>query len=102
MRASCFQKKFGPLGGDWLAVRRLKDGSLAAIVGDATGKGVQASLVVHAVQSLWASALVEPEFEPARWLRHLNQVLLTMGRSQLQTVTVGLLIINERRITYWS
>lgn len=102
MRAFCYQKKYAPLGGDWLAVRRMEDGSLVAIVADATGKGVQASLVVHAVQSLWASALGESTFDPATWLRHLNRVLLTMGRTRLQTVTIGLLQIDRDRVTYWS
>jgi hypothetical protein len=104
LEAACFQDKSGPLGGDWFAVRRLPTGDLVVAVADATGKGVQASLVVHAVQSLWVDALLketEP-FDPARWLANLNRVLMVLGRTKSHTLSLGIAIVNQSQVRYWS
>jgi hypothetical protein len=103
VEAACYQEKSGPLGGDWFAVRRLPTGDLVIAVADATGKGVQASLVVHAVQSLWVDALLREEpFDPAQWLANLNRVLLVLGRTKSHTLSLGIAIVNRSEVRYWS
>ncbi len=102
VRVHTFQKKHHVLGGDWVGVRELPDGRVALLVSDASGKGVQAALVTHALQSLWANASLDPTFEPIAWLERANKTLLVLGKSQLQTMTIGLAIISVREIVYYS
>lgn len=97
-----YQQKHGLLGGDWLAARRLPSEDLAILVADATGKGVGAALVVHAVQSLWVSALNHPDFDPQAWLSTVNRTLLAMGRTTPHTMSLGLVIISASRLVFYS
>ncbi len=97
-----YQQKYHPLGGDWVGIRELDEGRVAVIVADASGKGVQAALVTHALQSLWASASLDEGFEPITWLERVNKTLLLLGRSQLQSMTIGLAIISASEIVYYS
>jgi serine phosphatase RsbU (regulator of sigma subunit) len=119
-----FQKKYGALGGDWLACETLPTGELAILVADATGKGIQAALVVHAVQSLWALAMDQcgatkesneersindrtqnkqhPRFDPVDWIHSVNRTLLRLGKTTPHTLTLGLLIISEQTLAFYS
>lgn len=99
---TCMQAKHDALGGDWMAWRTGRPGEVYFAVGDATGKGVQAALICHAVQSLWADALGKAEFDPEDFLRRANSTLVTLGRSQPHTLTLGILRMTETRLTYWS
>lgn len=99
---SCFQAKHEALGGDWMAVREGAEGEVFLAVADATGKGVQAALIVHAVQSLWADALAAPAFDPEAFLRRVNQTLFTMSKNHPHTLTMGILKLTATELMYWS
>ena len=96
------QKKYHPLGGDWMAVRVLDNGDTVFVVADVTGKGLGAALVVHALQSLWAKSLSEPEFDIQVWLDSVNRTLLTLGQKKPHTCTIGVLVLSENKLTYYS
>src|SRR5690606_20571795 len=87
----CVPKKYEQVGGDWAAVRQDANGDVYLLVVDAAGKGLQAALVTHAVQSLWAESLDWPGFDPDSWLKRLNTALLRLGEKQPHMVTAGLL-----------
>jgi hypothetical protein len=97
-----YQQKHHALGGDWVGVRELAGGEVAIIVADAAGKGVQAALVTHALQSLWASASLEPGFDPVLFLERVNKTLLILGRASAQTMTIGLALISAAEVVYYS
>jgi len=99
---ACMQRKFESIGGDWLAIHRWDDGTLVAVVVDATGKGMQAALVVHAIQSLWAMVLDEPAFDAAAWLARVNVALHRLGEKQAHSATIGVVVLAGVRLTYWS
>ena len=102
VEARFYQKKFHPLGGDWMALRTNQNGELIFAVADATGKGVSAALVVHAVQSLWAQALEKPNFNPRHWLESVNNTLLILGQNKPHTLTLGILVVSQTHIEYYS
>lgn len=88
------------VGGDWVAFRELEDGKIVLFVIDAVGKGIQAALVVHAVQSLWARTLSELTFNPEIWLHEVNETLLRLGEREAHSATIGMFVIAERTLTY--
>ena len=90
------------LSGDWVAFRMLSGDKIAVLVIDASGKGMQGALVVHAVQALWAASYSNPEFAPETWLGDLNTTLVRLGRKTLHTITVAIAIIDDKEITVWS
>ncbi len=101
-RIRIYQSKLGLLGGDWMATRTLPNGDQVLLVADATGKGMQAALVIHAVQSLWASALHESEFDPLTWIAGLNRTLWELGKRSAHTMTLGLVIVKAETVDYYS
>jgi serine phosphatase RsbU (regulator of sigma subunit)/predicted ester cyclase len=65
------------VGGDFYDFLELEDGRLGVVVGDATGKGVPAALVVSATSSmLRALAQVLGSFSPGEVLAQVNETLL--------------------------
>lgn len=100
--AYCFQKKHSQVGGDWAAMRLGDRGEFYAVVADAAGKGVQAALVIHAVQSLWAETLGRRNFEPSEWIGRVNHALCQLGEKQPHMVTMGIIRIENGLCTYWS
>ena len=99
----CLQLKHSTVAGDWMAVRKLENGTLLAVVADATGKGVQAALVTHAVQSLWADALgQEGDFDPEAWIQRVNRTLVRLGEKKPHSLTLGIALMSPARVTYWS
>ncbi len=97
-----FYLPFGILGGDWAASRKLPDGKVIIAIGDVTGKGVPAALVVQAVNSMWVSRLRTPEFDAIEWLESVNRTLLLLGEQTSQSMTVGIAIISPTELTYYS
>jgi hypothetical protein len=102
MQVYCLQLKHEKVAGDWMAVRRCSDGSLVLVIADATGKGMQAALVVHAIQSLWATTLDDPSFDAKSWLERANAALFRLGEKQTHSATVGVAVLRANRLTYWS
>lgn len=99
---SCFQKKHSEVAGDWMAVRGLNEEGAVVVVADVTGKGVQAALVVHAIQSLWADALGDETFDPEKWIRKVNFTLFRLGEKKKHSATIGVLLVQREEIHYWS
>jgi hypothetical protein len=97
-----FEKKHGILGGDWMAFRTLDSGDTISVLVDATGKGVAAALVIHAIQSLWADSLNKEFFHPREWILDVNRTLFQLGRRSAHTVTMGVVIISGDILTYYS
>ncbi len=102
LTADFYMLKHGSVGGDWFAAQVRPDGAMLVLVVDATGKGLQAALVVHAVQSLWTAAMSDETFDPKAWILRVNDVLTAMGQGSAHTVTLGLAEIRRARVTYWS
>lgn len=98
----CYQLKHDQVAGDWMALRTLEDHTVLALVADATGKGVQAALVVHAVQSLWADALSSESFDVPSWIQRVNRTLIRMGEKKAHSLTLGILTLKDNVLTYWS
>lgn len=61
------------VGGDFFQVLPLKDDSMLVVVGDVSGKGLQAAMNAS---SLVGALRNEPSHNPATVLEHLNQVML--------------------------
>ncbi len=61
------------VGGDFYRIVPLKDGSLLVLVGDVSGKGLDASMLVAAVMGSLAN---ETERSPASLLKYLNQAVI--------------------------
>jgi hypothetical protein len=102
LHVQCVSCKFEAVGGDWLTARQWRDGTFVMVVADATGKGMQAALVVHAVQSLWATALDDHSFDAEPWLQQVNRALYRLGERQPHTATLGLATLKDKRLTYWG
>jgi hypothetical protein len=102
LRVACYHVKHDKVAGDWMALRSMPNGDLIAVVADATGKGIQAALVAHALQSLWADSLADAEFDPAAWVARVNRTLYRLGETKPHSLTLGIVRIAGDRVTYWS
>jgi serine phosphatase RsbU (regulator of sigma subunit) len=71
------------VGGDFFQVLPVEDGSLMVVVGDVSGKGLQAAMNASTLVGAFRNEL---SHEPGTILQHLNQVLLgaapSMGSSK--------------------
>lgn len=99
--ARTYQIPCNDVAGDWLALRQTSAGTVA-LVADASGKGLQASLVIHAIQSLWAASLDEPSFDAEHWIRQVNRILVNLGQSELHVITLGLVVIRDNQLDYYG
>ena len=97
-----FHEKHNAVAGDWLAVKHGDDGRCVLIVADATGKGIQAALVVHALQSLWAEHQNDLARYPHEWLERVNRTLAVLGEGAPHSMTIGLCVVDQRSLQYWS
>jgi len=97
-----YQAHATKLGGDWVAARELPNGRYAIAVGDGTGKGVPAAMVVQTVQALWTAGLSNPNWDPLQWLQSVNRTLRTLGRQTPHTLTLGLVVVDAAEIVYYS
>lgn len=97
-----FHRPLGLLGGDWYAYRLLADGTSIIAVGDVTGKGVGAAMVVQSVQTLWAEALYSPQFVASEWLNTVHESLRQLGEQQILSLSMGLVVLRQHRLDYYS
>jgi hypothetical protein len=97
-----FHRRHDILGGDWMGARILGNGNLILAIADVTGKGVAASMVAQAIHALWALALTRETFDAESWLKDLNHALFVMGHTELHTATIGLAVVGDTQITYYS
>jgi serine phosphatase RsbU (regulator of sigma subunit) len=64
------------VGGDFYDFLELKDGQLGLIVGDATGKGVPAALVMASARSMLRAVAQASDYSPGDVLRRVNDSLV--------------------------
>jgi serine phosphatase RsbU (regulator of sigma subunit) len=64
------------VGGDFYDYFELEDGRVSLVVGDATGKGMPAALVVAATCSMLRAVAQDPAYSPGEVLAQVNEVLL--------------------------
>ncbi len=99
---SCHLLAHDRVGGDWFALRHVDSETMIVMVLDVTGKGMQAALIVHAVQSLWMESLDIPGFDPQRWMSIVNKALVRLGERTRHTLTMGIAVLTTDQLTYWS
>ena len=85
--AAAYHPALGEVGGDFFDVFEVADGDWCVVLGDVSGKGVEAAIVTsearHAVRS---HALREPA--PSDLMRALNRALVQSGGSRFCTVAL--------------
>jgi serine phosphatase RsbU (regulator of sigma subunit)/predicted ester cyclase len=72
-----FYRPAREVGGDFYDFLELKDGHLGLVVGDATGKGVPAALVMASVRSMLRAVAQASDYSPGEVLRRVNDPLVT-------------------------
>jgi serine phosphatase RsbU (regulator of sigma subunit) len=87
------------VGGDWYDVIALADGSVAFVVGDVAGKGVQAAAVMGQLRSS-ARAYIWEGHQPADVLSRLDQLFSALDLTDFTTAAVGIYQPGTRRMTY--
>ena len=73
---SPFYRPAREVGGDFYDLLELEDGRLGIVVGDATGKGVPAALVMASARSM-LRAVAQASYSPGDVLRRVNDPLAT-------------------------
>jgi serine phosphatase RsbU (regulator of sigma subunit)/predicted ester cyclase len=74
---SPFYQPAREVGGDFYDYFKLEDGRLGLIVGDATGKGVSAALVMASARSMLHAVAQASDYSPGEVLRMTNDPLVT-------------------------
>jgi serine phosphatase RsbU (regulator of sigma subunit) len=97
-----YHRRYSQIGGDWVALRRDRSRALYVLVADAAGKGVQAALVLHSVQALWAESLGNPHFDPEGWLKRVNSALCQLGTRKPHMLTLGIAKFSYNTCSYYS
>jgi len=76
------------VGGDYYDFHTAEDGTLTAVIGDATGHGLQAGTMVTAAKSLFNALASEPE--PVTYLKKTSWALKKMGfRKMFMAMTLA-------------
>ncbi|MFZ2960897.1 MAG: SpoIIE family protein phosphatase [Candidatus Ozemobacteraceae bacterium] len=89
----------GQVGGDYFEYTPIDDHSLAIIIGDVSGHGVSAALVMAMARAVFAHP--GSGKDPAKALSALNAVLLTtLKRKKMMTCLYGIFEINSRRFRF--
>ena len=73
---SPFYQPAREVGGDFYDIFELKDGRLGIVVGDATGKGVPAALVMTSARSMLRAVAQASDYSPGEVLRRVNDPLV--------------------------
>ena len=90
------------VGGDFYDLIRLPEGRACVIMGDVSGKGVEAASVSAAVKTALGAYAWEG-LSPARMVRSLNEFLLGFSRLEtFATLFVGIVDLAAGTITYCS
>src|SRR5829696_6260670 len=88
------------VGGDFYDFHLLPDGKLGLVVGDATGKGVPAALVMSSTRSM-LRALARASNSPEEVLEQVNDLLVTdIPTNMFVTCFYAILDPNSGRFTY--
>lgn len=84
------------VGGDFYDFVQLSPGRVAVVIGDATGKGLPAALLVNECWSILRT-LIDENVSPAEFLGRINRVLNRRVRATGRFVTLFLVIIDMDR-----
>jgi hypothetical protein len=88
------------IGGDYHDFQRTADGRLALVVGDASGHGMAAALIM-AIANATLKAAFDHETEPVNVVTRLNRALVrTGGRKAFMTLFYGLLDLDSGLFDY--
>lgn len=100
--AYCSATKAASVGGDFYDLIRLPDRRACVIMGDVSGKGVEAASVSAAVKTALGAYSWEG-LAPARMVRSLNEFLLGFSRLEtFATLFVGIIDLEEATLRYCS
>ncbi|GAC1355954.1 MAG: SpoIIE family protein phosphatase [Vulcanimicrobiaceae bacterium] len=87
------------VGGDWYDAFELEDGRIALSIGDVTGRGVQAAVIMGKIRHA-IKALTVYESDPAKLLNAADIVLRRSAGDAIVTALVGILDIGDGSFTY--
>ena len=87
------------VGGDFYDAFTLPDGRVALTIGDVTGHGLEAAVIMGEIRQTLRVASFEPA-EPAAILDRASNVLVTSGRSVFVTAIFGVLDVATGRFDY--
>jgi sigma-B regulation protein RsbU (phosphoserine phosphatase) len=88
------------VGGDYFDVLKLSEDSLAVCIGDVTGKGVPAALLMANLQAT-VHGFAGPQVQPAELCTRVNHAILPhVGEDRFITFFYGLLDAPARRLAY--
>ncbi len=95
LEIAAYMKTAAEVGGDYYDFHQSDNGTLTAVVGDATGHGLKAGTVVTAMKSLFRTFAAEPEIIPV-----FNQSSRVLKEMNLRSLFMGLTMIklNGRRL----
>lgn len=88
------------VGGDFYDFIHLPDGRLAILIGDVSGKGVPAALLMARMASEMRVAALS-EREPARVMSRVNRALLEMGHNDMFVTAIYAVLDPLRRHLVW-
>jgi PAS domain S-box-containing protein len=87
------------IGGDWYDAVELNDGRIVVSIGDVTGRGVRAAVIMGRVrQAIEALATYQPD--PAQLLNAADTVLRRAHPDAIVTALVGVIDLNRRTFAY--
>jgi serine phosphatase RsbU (regulator of sigma subunit) len=94
----CYNKPARELGGDFYSHHAFGEGRYSLAVGDVSGKGVSAALLMAATLSLF-DAMVSPTLPPAEFLLQLDEALTPYTQSHQQNCALCYLELDQRKLT---
>jgi serine phosphatase RsbU (regulator of sigma subunit) len=89
------------VGGDFYDFLELEDGSLGLVMGDATGKGVPAALVMSTTCGMLRAVTQASDYSPGEVLQRVNEALATrIPANMFVTCFYGVLDPQSGRLSY--
>jgi sigma-B regulation protein RsbU (phosphoserine phosphatase) len=89
------------VGGDYYDLLPLRDGSFAVTLGDVSGKGIPAAVMMASIQTLLRSLLQRACGDMAEMLHDLNETLyMSSTVERYSTLFCGVIAPDRRSITY--
>jgi serine phosphatase RsbU (regulator of sigma subunit) len=96
-----FQEQSKSVGGDLYDVSRLKDGRIFFVVGDVSGKGMGAALLMSNILACFRVMYGEPDFQLSRAVERVSAQLYSYSApGQFATLICGLLACETGQLTY--
>ncbi|NJN66085.1 MAG: SpoIIE family protein phosphatase [Chloroflexaceae bacterium] len=93
----CYSKPALEVGGDFYSYHTFAHGHVALAVGDVSGKGVAAALLMAAGLSLFAATLSQ-DLSPGGRLAYLDQALVPYTRTRHQNCALSYVELNTRTL----